>query len=77
MAWRGRVRTRHGWVYQPDPNWSASKPWKLRDTREQNCFWKRDAHRAFRHASRRAIYLELRVKLDVSHRFYHGGAYLA
>jgi hypothetical protein len=77
MSWCGRDRTRHSWVYQANPNWSRSEFWKLRDTRQQNRFWKRDAHRAFRRASRHAIYLEVRDKREVSHRFYHGGAYLA
>ena len=76
-AWRGRVRTRHGWAYKAHPDWSGSKPWKLRDTGQQNRAWKRDARRAFRRMARRAIYLELRVRREVSHRFYYGGAYLA
>ena len=77
MSWRGRVQTRHSWVYRANPNWSGSEFWKLRDTRQQNHFWKRNAHRAFRRASRRAIYLELWDKREVSHRFCHGGEYLA
>jgi len=76
-AWRGRVHTRHGWAYEADSGWNESKPWKLRDTRQQNRSWKRDAHRAFRRESKRAIHLELRDKREVSHHFYHGGAYLA
>jgi hypothetical protein len=77
MSWCGRVRTRHSWVYRANPDWSGSEYWKLRDTRQQNRFWKRSAHRALRRASRRAIYLEVRDKQEVSHRLYFGGAYLA
>ncbi len=78
FAWCGRVRTRHGWVYEARPkDWSWDKPWKLRETREQNRAWKRTAHRAFRRACKRAIWLELNARQDMSHRFYHGGAYLA
>src|SRR5579884_1386482 len=80
MAWRGRVRTRHGWAYPPgacvpDPRRPAG--WKLADTREQNRRWKREAHRAFRRACKRAIWLEVTSGQEVSQRFYNGGEYLS
>jgi hypothetical protein len=80
MAWRGRVRTRHGGAYLSDTSrtWTGrDAPWKLGDTRQQNRAWKQRAHRAFRRACKRAIWLELNAGQEMSHRFYHGGEYLA
>jgi hypothetical protein len=69
-AWRGRVRTRHGWVYQARPeDWRWDKPWKLGDTRKQNRAWKRQAHRAFRRACKRALWIELKTEQELTLRW--------